>query len=82
MPSTAAPWREVEWLLDRALDLPPPERVDYLGQECTGRPALLREVETILRCCDAAPGFLDRPIQSLLSPLLRARLPRAFLLRR
>ena len=44
----------LERLLDRASDLPPPDRAAFLDRECAGRPDLRARVADLLRFADAA----------------------------
>jgi serine/threonine protein kinase/tetratricopeptide (TPR) repeat protein len=52
-------WREVEELLDAALELGPAERREFVAH--IGAPALRREVESLLACETGADRFLDAP---------------------
>ena len=52
-------WDEADRLFDEALDLPPGERERWLDRRCAGRPALRRQVESLLRADAAATGFLE-----------------------
>lgn len=52
-------WRKVEDLLDAALALEPPERLNFL--ERIGEPELRREVESLLVCEQKAGNFLATP---------------------
>ncbi len=52
-------WDEVDRLFDQALDLPPGERERWLDEHCAGRPAVRRQVETLLQADAAAARFLE-----------------------
>ena len=55
-------WREIEEVLDRALDLPPDERAAFLESACGADLALRNEVERLLRANDRAGDFLEQPL--------------------
>ncbi|SPE51693.1 putative Mitogen-activated protein kinase kinase [Verrucomicrobia bacterium] len=55
-----SPEREVE-IFNAARQLPVPERAAYLEAACDGDPALLRNVEELLREHDTAGDFLQTP---------------------
>ena len=63
-------WREVQSLLDAALDLPSDEREAFLARACADRPALRGEVSELLRACDASSRFLAEPVNQVAAPLL------------
>jgi TolB-like protein/tetratricopeptide (TPR) repeat protein len=65
-------WREVQALLDSALDLPAGERDAFLQSGCVDRPALRAEVAALLRACDDSTHFLSEPVGQLAAPLLTA----------
>jgi serine/threonine-protein kinase len=54
-------WRQIETLLDQALDLPQEERVALLDTACAGDPELRADVESLLAADAAAGGFLGVP---------------------
>ena len=64
MPRTTRPdrWREIEQVLDRALDLPTDERAAFLESACGADVALRNEVEHLLRANDCAGDFLEQPL--------------------
>jgi serine/threonine protein kinase len=62
-------WQRIAPLLERALDLPPPERGPFLDRTCAGDPALRAEIEELLRADSEAGGFLDAPVDlSVVAP--------------
>src|SRR5271167_2177968 len=54
-------WKQVDSLLQSALERPPEEREAFLRHACTGDQALEREVRSLLTAQQEAGGFLDRP---------------------
>ncbi len=55
-------WREIEQVLDRALDLPADARAAFLESTCGADVALRDEVERLLRANDRAGDFLEQPL--------------------
>jgi serine/threonine protein kinase/tetratricopeptide (TPR) repeat protein len=54
-------WKQVEHLLQSALDLPPDEHDAFLKRSCAGDEALERDVRALLRSAQQAGGFLSGP---------------------
>src|SRR5271165_2704923 len=54
-------WKQVDSVLQAALERPPEERDAFLRQSCAGDEALEREVRSLLTAQQEAQGFLDRP---------------------
>ena len=54
-------WKQVDGLLQSALERPPEERDAFLRQACIGDEALEREVRSLLTSRQAAGSFLDTP---------------------
>ena len=54
-------WRQVNRVLDIALELPPEERKAFLNHACVGDPSLSVDVERLLHACDRAEHFLEQP---------------------
>ena len=52
-------WQEIERLLDLALERPADERRAFLEQACPDDPALLEEVNRLLRSCERPEAWLD-----------------------
>ena len=72
-PSTSASperYREIDRIVDAALDLPPDERGSYLATACEHDTTLRADVDRLLRSCDAAAGFLERPAAEYAAPLV------------
>jgi tRNA A-37 threonylcarbamoyl transferase component Bud32/Flp pilus assembly protein TadD/TolB-like protein len=63
-------WRQVELLLDAALDLPPEQRSAFLDSACVGDAALRAEVERLLRACAESEHFLLGSAEALAAPIL------------
>ena len=53
----------VDELLDRLLDTPAEARAGYLGRNAGEDPAVLREVESLLRATQELGGFLATPVR-------------------
>lgn len=70
-------WSRVQRLLDDALDRPPEARAAFLGDACDGDKDLHDEVERLLRACEEAGEFLERPPATLAEPLLDELFPAA-----
>ena len=62
-------WAEIEPILDRALDLPTPDRRTFLDRACSDDPSLRAEVERLLRAAASAADFLDVPALVYAAPL-------------
>jgi serine/threonine protein kinase len=63
-------WREVQDLLDAALDMPAAQRQEFVERACAHDAALRAEVEELLRACESAEGFLEEPITADAAPLI------------
>jgi serine/threonine protein kinase/Flp pilus assembly protein TadD len=55
-------WQKVEEVFQRALDLLPDERTQYVERRCEGDSELLRDVKALLKQYEAAGDFLEQPI--------------------
>ena len=55
-------WQRVKQMVGDALELPPEERERFVQAACGHDPALLAEVEEMLRACTEAEGFLEQPL--------------------
>jgi len=51
-------WKQVDEMLDAALELPPAEREAYVASACDGNQELRREVLSLLRAQEQAGTFL------------------------
>jgi Tol biopolymer transport system component/predicted Ser/Thr protein kinase len=54
-------WKQVDNLLQAALERAPSERAEFLRQACSGDEALEREVRSLLTSRQEAGSFLERP---------------------
>jgi tetratricopeptide (TPR) repeat protein len=68
-------WRDIERVLDSALDCAPDARATVLDRECAGDAELRDAVERMLRVCDSSDGFLeDSPAPVFAAPVVAASL--------
>ncbi len=65
-------WKQVDGLLQSALERSPEERETFLRQSCDGDQALEREVQSLLTAQQEAEGFLDRPAIEVAARVLAA----------
>jgi serine/threonine protein kinase len=65
-------WRQVEPLLDAALDTPPERRSAWLDSACGDDAELRTEVERLLRACETPGHFLQEPAVEFVAPILSA----------
>jgi tetratricopeptide (TPR) repeat protein/TolB-like protein len=63
-------WKEVERLLDAALDLDPDQRSAFLDDACDGDPALGDEVRSLLAACENSTNMFEQPAALAFGPLL------------
>ena len=54
-------WKQIDGLLQSALEHRPDEREAFLREACAGDPALEREVRSLLKAQQKAGGFLESP---------------------
>src|SRR5215510_2405477 len=54
-------WKQVEHLLQSALDLPPDEHDAFLKRSCAGDEAMEQDVRALLRSAREAGAFLSGP---------------------
>lgn len=68
-------WREVDRLLDQALELPESERRDFLARACVGDAGLQQDVTDLLRACERAGSgkFMEVPAAQAAADLLEER---------
>src|SRR5436309_1265573 len=66
-------WRELDHLLDQALELPASERSDFLSRACAGKADLQQDVTDLLRACEQAVQFLEVPAVQSAADLLEDR---------
>jgi len=69
-------WRQVERVVDAALDLPAEQRATLVERACGTDAELRREVERLLQSCDQAERFLEVPAPALAAPMLSGGSPR------
>src|SRR4051794_14046338 len=62
-------WAELEPLLDRALDLPPERRPEFLRTACA-EPALRAELERLLRAAETSGDLLAGPAAAFAQPMV------------
>jgi eukaryotic-like serine/threonine-protein kinase len=62
-------WAVLEPLLDRALDLPPERRAEFLRSACDD-PALREVLERLLRAAESPGDLLTRPAASFAGPMV------------
>ncbi|MCB1034050.1 MAG: hypothetical protein KDD47_09480, partial [Acidobacteria bacterium] len=60
-------WSEVKNLLDRALDLPPEERMAFAAAHCGGDEELRRELEGYLELGSDVEEMFEEPILDLIA---------------
>jgi eukaryotic-like serine/threonine-protein kinase len=58
-------WKQVEQMLEAALERAPGERRAFLAEACAGDDALRREVETLIGSYERAGDFIDEPILTI-----------------
>jgi serine/threonine-protein kinase len=70
-PLTPERWRQVEELIEWALELDSAGRAALLDRECGGDPELRAEVEELLAADASAPAFLDQDAVAFAAPAWR-----------
>lgn len=65
-------WRDIDRVVDGALDLDPPLRAAFVARACADDDELCAEVERLLRSCEQARGFLEQPAFEYVAPLVTA----------
>jgi serine/threonine protein kinase len=65
-------WKQVDNLLQAALERPPAERSEFLRQACGGDDALEREVRSLLASQQEAGSFLERPPKEVATQTLES----------
>src|SRR5262245_14177376 len=58
-------WRQIDQLLEAALERQPGERAAFLAVACAGDESLRLEVESLLRSDEAAESFIEEPVVAL-----------------
>src|SRR5712691_9893103 len=54
-------WRQIDELLDAALEREPADRVAFLSEACAGDDELRREAESLLAAHERAGSFIEAP---------------------
>jgi len=63
-------WRQIDQLLEAALERRPDERDAFLAIACAGDESLRLEVESLLRSDEAAESFIEEPVVALAADVL------------
>ncbi|HEY8461816.1 MAG TPA: GAF domain-containing protein, partial [Blastocatellia bacterium] len=66
-------WRQIDRLLEAAMDRDPEEREAFLAAACAGDESLRREVESLLRSDEAAGSFIEEPAAALVAEAIAER---------
>ncbi|HTU47326.1 MAG TPA: serine/threonine-protein kinase [Bryobacteraceae bacterium] len=59
---TPTKWQRVQDLVTAALDLPAPERADFLDAVCSGNAELRHQIEDLIRSYEEAGSFLEESV--------------------
>ncbi len=70
MAEFAARWRQVDRVLDAALELGAERRDAFVNEACAGDEDLQAEVERWLRSCESAEDFLEQPAAEFAASLI------------
>lgn len=70
-------WREIESVLDAALDLPAAQRVGFLDRRCAQDADLREDVAQLLRACAFSEHFLEQPVAGEAAPFVALSLASA-----
>jgi hypothetical protein len=63
-------WKQIDQLLEAALDRTPGQRAAFLNQACAGDDALRRKVESLLSSDEQARSFIESPAFEVAAKLL------------
>jgi eukaryotic-like serine/threonine-protein kinase len=63
-------WRQIDQLLEAALDREPEERAAFLAVACADDESLRLEVESLLRSDGAAESFIEEPVVALAAEVI------------
>ena len=63
-------WRQIDQLLEAALEREPEERAAFLADACAGDESLRLEVESLLRSDEAADCFIEEPAVALVAEVI------------
>jgi tetratricopeptide (TPR) repeat protein/tRNA A-37 threonylcarbamoyl transferase component Bud32/TolB-like protein len=69
-PFSVQRWRQVEQLLDAALDVPAEQRAAFLDTACAGDAELRADVDRLLRAGEESEHFLEQPAHEFAAPIL------------
>ena len=69
-------WKQVDELLEAALDCPPAERTSFLDRACSGDEELRRELESLLISDRQTEGFFESPPARVAADLFADKQPR------
>jgi len=70
-------WRQIDQLLEAALERRPEERAAFLAVACAGDESLRLEVESLLRSDEAAESFIEEPVVALAAGVMAEQQVRA-----
>src|SRR5262245_38615077 len=70
-------WRQIDQLLEAALERQPGERAAFLAVACAGDESLRLEVESLLRSDEAAESFIEEPVAALAAGVMGEQQVRA-----
>ncbi len=70
MPISAERWKQIDELLDAALELPPAEHPAFLSKACGQDTELRRKVESLLRSEQEARSFIEAPAAAFAAEML------------
>jgi serine/threonine-protein kinase len=65
-------WRQIDRLLEEALEREESERAQFLDEACAGDEALRKEIESLIRYDERAKGFIERPAIEIAAEALAA----------
>src|SRR5262252_6728786 len=68
-------WKQVDELLEAALDCPPAERASFLDRACSGDEELRRELESLLISDRQTEGFFESPPARVAADLFAEKQP-------
>src|SRR5262245_30639333 len=66
-------WRQIDQLLEAALERTPEERDAFLALACEGDESLRRQMESLLLSDEAAESFIEEPVVALAADVLAGR---------
>jgi tetratricopeptide (TPR) repeat protein len=72
-PMDSERWRQIDQLLEAAMEREPEERAAFLAAACEGDESLRLEVESLLRTEEAAESFIEKPIVGRVAELIAER---------